>query len=216
MTIARDGFPFIAGGLGMGALLAAMYVASGFWPILVFGLIFIVFGCFCLVFFRNPRRTIPDDEAILVSPADGRILRVQPVEDPFVGRGTRVDIFLSIFDVHLNRIPASGKIAFVEYRPGRFFSAFKDKASEDNERTDVGISGAGGNLRVAQIAGSIARRIVCRVHQHDDVRRGQIFGLIRFGSRAEITFPRTYAAEVVVGQRLKGGVTIIGRWTGHG
>lgn len=174
-------------------------------------MILLLLGLFCLAFFRSPRRTIPTEDGILVSPADGKVLRVVEIDDEFVGRGHRVDIFLSVFDVHLNRIPASGEIKFVKYRPGKFFSAFKDKASEDNERTDIGIAGENGNLRVAQIAGSIARRIVCKIKANDAVGTGQLYGLIRFGSRTELSFPDNYTPCVKPGQHVKGGVTIVGR-----
>lgn len=211
MSIASDGYPFIAGALIPGVLLAGSYPWHHSTVLLVVGLIFILLGLACMGFFRNPRRIVPDDDTVLVSPADGRVLRVVEQDDEFVGRSRRVDIFLSVFDVHINRMPAGGTVSFVRHRPGRFFSAFKDKASVDNERVDVGLTGPHGNLRVAQIAGIIARRVVCRATERDIVRAGQVFGMIRFGSRTELTFPLAYIPCVKPGDRVKGGVTILGK-----
>ncbi|NMC44858.1 MAG: phosphatidylserine decarboxylase family protein [candidate division Zixibacteria bacterium] len=211
MRIASEGYPFIAGALIPGVLLAGLYPWHHLTPLLVVGIIFILLGLACMGFFRNPRRTVPDDDTVLVSPADGRVLRVIEQDDEFVGRSRRIDIFLSVFDVHINRMPAGGTVSFVRHRPGRFFSAFKDKASVDNERVDVGLTGPHGNLRVAQIAGIIARRIVCRAVERQVVTPGEIFGLIRFGSRTELTFPLTYTPCVKPGDRVKGGVTILGK-----
>lgn len=215
MSIASEGYPFIAGGLIPGAILAGSYPVHHLTILLVIGVVLILLGLACAGFFRNPRRTPPDDDAVLVSPADGRVLQIRESNDDFVGPGRRIDIFLSVFDVHINRMPARGTVSFVTHRPGRFFSAFKDKASEDNERVDVGLAGPHGNLRVAQIAGVIARRIVCRAAERDIVRSGQIFGLIRFGSRTELTMPVGYVPCVKPGDRVKGGVTIVGKLSDH-
>jgi len=168
-----------------------------------------------MAFFRNPDRKIPLDDKILLSPADGKVLQVVEVDDEYVGPGFRIDIFLSVLDVHVNRIPTAGRIDFVKYRAGKFFSAFKDKASEDNERTDIGISGSGGKFKVAQIAGSIARRIVCHIRESDEVVAGQLYGMIRFGSRTELTFSKKYRPCVKPGQRVKGGETIVGELTAN-
>lgn len=211
MRIASEGYPFIAGALIPGVLLAGLYPVHHLMALLIIGLVLILLGLACAGFFRNPRRTVPDDDAVLVSPADGRVLQVIDQDDEFVGRSRRIDIFLSVFDVHINRMPTGGTVAFVRHRPGRFFSAFKDKASEDNERVDVGLTGPHGNLRVAQIAGIIARRVVCRAVERQVVTPGEIFGLIRFGSRTELTFPLAYIPCVKPGDRVKGGVTILGK-----
>ena len=211
MTIAAEGYPFIIGSLIPGLLLTGLYPLHDLPVLLIPGIILVIFGLFCTAFFRNPSRTIPQGDTILVSPADGKVVAIQKTYDEFVGDAVKVDIFLSVFDVHLNRIPASGKIEFVKYRPGRFFSAFKDKASEDNERTDIGISTATGKFRVAQIAGFIARRIVCNVADADSVRKGQLYGMIRFGSRTELTFPPDFIPCIKRGQRVRGGETIIAR-----
>lgn len=211
MRIAKEGYPFIVGSLVPGVLLTFLYPVHEMTPLLVMGLVLLLFGCCCLAFFRNPNRIIPSNDTVLVSPADGKVLRINEVDDEYVGPGFRVDIFLSVLDVHLNRIPYSGKVEFVKYREGKFFSAFKDKASKDNERNDIGILGKWGKIRVAQIAGLIARRIVCHVREADEVATGQLYGMIRFGSRTELTFPKNYVPSVKPGQHVKGGVTIIGK-----
>jgi phosphatidylserine decarboxylase len=215
MTVAREGYPFIIGSLVPGLLLAALYPVHGMAALLVIGLLLTLFGLICVVFFRNPARTIPADDTVLVAPADGRVLAVRDVDDEYVGPACRIDIFLSVYDVHLNRMPAAGTVEFVHYRAGKFFSAFKDKASLGNERNDIGIAGRWGKLRVAQIAGWIARRIICRVQAADQVQAGQVCGMIRFGSRTEITFSKRYAPSVVPGQRVRGGETIVGKLIEH-
>ena len=210
MRIAREGYPFIIGTLVPGVLLTALYPIHHLSSVFIVGILLMVFGLACMGFFRNPVRNIPAADKILLSPADGKVLQVVEVDDEYVGPGFRVDIFLSVLDVHVNRIPTSGRIDFVKYRAGKFFSAFKDKASEDNERTDIGINGTWGKFKVAQIAGSIARRIVCHLREADEVEAGQLYGMIRFGSRTELTFSKRYRPCVKPGQRVRGGETIVG------
>ncbi len=215
MSIAREGYPFILSASIVGVTLAAISALWVWTPSLIVAAIFLLFAAACAGFFRNPTRAIPADESMVVSPADGRVLQVLEIDDEYVGQAYRVDIFLSIFDVHINRTPASGTVDFITYRSGRFISAFKDKASDQNERNDVGISGKWGRMRVAQIAGSVARRIVCHVREREPVSMGQVFGLIRFGSRTELTFPRTYTPCVKAGQHVKGGETVMGKLAQH-
>lgn len=215
MKVVSEGYPFIFGGFAVSALLMILYRLLDFFPFLIIALIALLFGLACTGFFRSPKRKIPDDDRALVSPADGKVLQILEIDDEYVGPAFRVDIFLSIFDVHVNRIPTAGTIDFIAYRPGRFISAFKDKASDQNERNDIGISGARGRLRVAQIAGSVARRIVCYVGEREQVESGQVCGMIRFGSRTEITFPKTYTPTVRPGQHVKGGETIVGKLDEH-
>lgn len=211
MTVAREGFPFIFGSLLPGMGLITFYTINHSSVMLGLGLFLISISLFCTAFFRNPNRDIPTDDRFLLSPADGKVIGINRVEDEYVGAAIKVDIFLSVFDVHLNRIPTTGQVDFVRYRPGKFISAFKDKASTDNERTDIGISGSWCKVRVTQIAGLIARRIVCRLSDNDTVKLGQLFGLIRFGSRTELTFPENCEVCVKVGDRVKGGETILGK-----
>ena len=171
----------------------------------------------CTYFFRDPWRVTPLRAGLMVSPADGRVLSVAPAVPPMeLELGTeammRIGIFLNVFDVHVNRIPVGGRIAKLSYRKGRFLNASLDKASEDNERMAIRISpaeGAGGDVAVVQIAGLIARRIVCDLREREDVVAGQRFGLIRFGSRTDVYLPAGWVPLVIAGQRVIGGETVI-------
>ncbi|HXS48791.1 MAG TPA: phosphatidylserine decarboxylase [Sphingomicrobium sp.] len=170
-------------------------------------------------FFRDPIRTTPDGDKLIVAPADGLITMIARVAPPPELRGadalpegecTRVSIFMSVFDVHINRAPISGRIKRIAYVPGKFVNADLDKASEDNERQHFLIEGADG-LKVAftQIAGLVARRIVSFVHEGDDVEAGQRIGLIRFGSRVDVYLPAGTSPRVLLGQRAIAGETVI-------
>ncbi|MBI1849597.1 MAG: phosphatidylserine decarboxylase family protein [Planctomycetes bacterium] len=171
---------------------------------------------FVLRFFRDPERPLPPDERAVVSPADGKITDVTVVrEEAFLGEeALRVGIFLSVFDVHVNRVPLSGKVAFIEYRPGKFRNALHTEAcSRENEANLVGLIAAGGlRVMVKQISGAIARRIVCPIQIGDSLRRGDRFGMIKFGSRTELFVPTRveFVVRVKVGDHVKGGETILG------
>jgi phosphatidylserine decarboxylase len=213
MSIAREGYPFILSASIFGVTSIGIFALWLWTPSLIAALVLLLFAMACAGFFRNPERCIPTDDSVIVSPADGKVLQIREVDDEYVGPAFRVDIFLSIFDVHINRAPASGTVDIITYRSGRFISAFKDKASDQNERNDVCLSGKWGRMRVAQIAGSVARRIVCRAREQESLSMGQIFGMIRFGSRTELTFPRVFTPCVKEGQHVRGGETVIGKLT---
>ena len=166
------------------------------------------------LFFRAPHRVTPTDPRLVVAPADGLVSLIeQATPPPELGlddtRRTRVSIFLSVFDVHVQRIPAGGTISAVAYRPGKFLSADLDKASEVNERNSLMIDSVAGPLVVTQIAGLIARRIVCQVGPGDEVRAGHTYGLIRFGSRVDTYLPAGSTVNVLLGQRTVGGETVL-------
>lgn len=173
----------------------------------------IVLLLFILYFFRNPEREIPVGDNLILSPADGRIMDIREVyDDSFInGHAIKVTIFLSLFNVHVNRSPISGKVMYRKYRPGKFFPAFKSHASELNERNTIGIENDNTKILVHQITGFVARRIVCYVDKNDYLKMGERFGLIKFGSCTEIVVPDSVQIEVKVGQTVKGGKTIIGR-----
>ncbi len=206
------GRPFIALFAGVTALLGLI---SG--PLFVLGLIL---TAWCFYFFRDPPRITPVRPGLIVSPADGKIVMIKEVA-PEAGLGLgdaprmRVSIFLNVFDVHVNRMPADGIVAACRYRAGKFFNASLDKASEDNERMAVvlRLAGehprAGQELGVVQIAGLIARRIVCDAREGDRVKAGQHYGIIRFGSRTDIYLPPVLQPLVAVGQYMLGGETVI-------
>jgi phosphatidylserine decarboxylase len=168
---------------------------------------------FVTAFFRNPQREIPADPKAVVSPADGKVIEIKQMDEPdfLKGRCIRVCVFMNVFNVHVNRIPLGGTIRKVQYFPGKFLVASLDKASELNERNAVLIEGAGGvKVLVIQIAGLVARRIVSYVSAGDSVKKGDRFGLIRFGSRLDLYLPKDTDIRVQLGQKVRGGETIMG------
>ena len=174
----------------------------------------LLLGIFVGSFFRNPERYPPFREGTIVSPADGRILSVTQVDGPELSgmaETTKVSIFMSVFNVHVNRAPVAGRVLEIHYKPGKFFSANLDKAAEENERNLVVMEDEQGRrIAFVQIAGLIARRIVCFVEPEDTLEKGERFGLIRFGSRVDLYLPTSTEIDVSVGQHVKGGETIIG------
>lgn len=163
-----------------------------------------------LGFFRDPERTPPALAGAVLAPADGRVMAVSEVSDPWVGRAVRVSIFLSPLDVHVNRAPVGGLVKNVEYVAGRFLAAYRPEASEENERCTVSVEGETAHVAVKQIAGVLARRIVCRVRPGDVLRAGQRYGLIRFGSRTDLVVPQETDIRVRVGDRVRGGESVMG------
>jgi phosphatidylserine decarboxylase len=204
--IAPEGYPFIVGS----AVLTFVAAVFGLYGLSLFLLALTAFVAF---FFRDPERRIPSEEGALVSPADGKVLVVEKVaESEFAdGEMLKISIFMSVFNVHVNRIPESGRVTDVVYHPGKFISANLDKASEDNERNALVFSlAAGHEIVVVQIAGLIARRIVCRVREGDRLNRGERFGLIRFGSRLDVYVPPNTEPAVNVGDKVSAGTSILG------
>lgn len=203
------GRPFVAAGAVTALLLGRLSPAAG-------TLGAVATAC-CAAFFRDPHRVPPDDPGLAVAPADGTVSSVALAPAPAeLGLSSqprpRVSVFLSVFDVHVQRIPASGEVLRTAYRPGKFLTADLDKASDDNERACVLLRSAGGHdLVVVQIAGLVARRIVCSVRPGDQVRTGETYGLIRFGSRVDLYLPPGSSVLVHPGQRTVGGETPLAR-----
>ncbi|OEU78135.1 MAG: phosphatidylserine decarboxylase [Desulfobacterales bacterium C00003060] len=204
--IAREGYPFI-----LGSALATVVVAVlGLNVLALFLFAVTLFVCF---FFRNPERVIPEEEGAVVSPADGKVVDVSIVQecDLAVEAMLKVSIFMSVFNVHVNRIPATGRVADIVYHPGKFFSANLDKASRDNERNAVCLEMDGGRkLIVVQVAGLIARRIICKIHKGDRLSRGERFGMICFGSRLDVYLPPDTVPAVSVGNKVMAGSSVLG------
>lgn len=199
--IAREGWPFIAAALAV--LIIFLTIGS-----LVLGLIGLFLLIFIIWFFRNPEREIPRGDDIVVSPADGKVIAIKDT-----GEGTKISIFMSILNVHINRVPCSGLVKKVEYNKGKFLVASKDKASLDNEQNAVTVVDAmGRTVRFVQIAGFIARRIVCYLKEGDRVVQGERFGLIRFGSRMDVYLQSGFKPRVTVGDKVQGGSTILGTY----
>ncbi|MFZ3217863.1 MAG: phosphatidylserine decarboxylase family protein [Candidatus Acidiferrales bacterium] len=175
------------------------------------GIILILLGLFVFYFFRDPQRTIPADSGIIVSPADGRIVEiVDEMLDSEMGH--RVSIFLSIWNVHVQRAPAAGRIADVVYRPGLFYAAFRSEASRENEQNIIYLHTPRGSVIFKQIAGAIARRVICWKEEGQEVAMGERVGLIRFGSRVDVWLPLDTQVIVQRGQNVKGGESVLAKW----
>lgn len=176
-------------------------------------LLFLVLLWFSCHFFRDPERVTPQDAGLCVSPADGRVIRIEPAEDPITGeRRTRISVFMNVFSVHVNRMPITGKIEAIRYFPGKYFNAAWDKASTDNERCAYLVRGEdGAALTMVQIAGLIARRIVCRVDEGDELARGERFGMIRFGSRVDLYVPSEYTVTTTIGEKVYAAESVLAR-----
>ncbi len=166
---------------------------------------------FTIYFFRDPERSIPQRENVVVSPADGRIIHVRDVSHfSLAAESVKVvTIYLSLWDVHINRVPVSGSITYLTHSQGHFYPAFDHRSANQNEHTLIGISGEMGKIFMKQIAGMVARRIVCHLQVGDQVIQGQRFGMIKFGSRVELVLPQSVTVKVSVGDRVRGGESII-------
>jgi phosphatidylserine decarboxylase len=206
--VARAGYPFIFAA----AFATAVFALLG---LTVLALIGLVATGFISYFFRDPDRVTPNIPDAIVSPADGKVIRVERLDETHFYNGAcmKISIFMSVFNVHVNRIPCDGTVSRITYFPGKFFSANLDKASRDNEHNAVFIDTERGlPICMVQIAGLVARRIICSVQKGDRVTRGQKMGLICFGSRVDVYLPSGTVPEVSVGDRVMAGTTVLGRF----
>jgi phosphatidylserine decarboxylase len=201
--IAREGWPFLAGSVVI-ALLATVWCAAWSIPLWIIAL-------FVLQFFRDPPRKIPQDAGAVLSPADGRIVAVERINDPYVNRESiKVSVFMNVFNVHSNRSPVDGTVQQVWYFPGKFVNADLDKASTENERNAVWLKTANGaDITSVQVAGLIARRILCYAKAGDALTRGQRYGFIRFGSRVDLYLPLGASVKVSIGDKVSATTTIL-------
>ena len=207
-SIAKAGYPLIF----IPAFVTVVLALLGMTTSSLIGLIVTLSIC---GFFRDPDRIIPDKEGIVVSPADGKVIAAGIEEDSpyYAGKTMKISIFMSVFNVHVNRMPCNGRIKEISYYPGKFFSANLDKASLQNEHNAVYVELENGNqICVVQIAGLIARRIICYAKSGDPVLRGQRFGLICFGSRLDVYLPATIELTAAVGDKVKAGASILGQF----
>ena len=204
LSIAREGLLYIA----IPAIVGGLLFLLGYWPV---ALLFIIAAAFMLYFFRDPERQIPSDPNLVVSPADGRVTRVSALVPEQGGSATLVSIFLSPLDVHINRSPIAGLITDVSYTKGKFLMATDERASLVNEQNALTIEGDNLNVVCKQIAGILARRIVCWKKAGDRVALGERIGLIKFSSRTDVVLPENVTVTVTEGMKVRGGTTIIGR-----
>ena len=202
--IAREGWPFLAGILVMAVLLS--YFVGGFIAFLVW-----IIALFVLQFFRDPGREIPQDAGAVLSPADGRVIKVERAQDPYGQReAILISVFMNVFNVHSNRSPVDGKIEKIQYFPGKFFNADMDKASLENERNAIVLTTHDNQtVTFVQVAGLIARRILCYVKAGDVLARGQRYGFIRFGSRVDVYLPLDAHVKVSIGDKVSATTTIL-------
>jgi len=204
--IAQEGYPFIVFSLIITVFVAFLGVC---WLLILSALI----SFFIIWFFRNPERYFREEEKVVISPADGKVIKVENIEmaGSMAGKYQKISIFMNVFSVHVNRIPYNGKIEAIEYHEGKFVSANLDKASSDNERNAIKILTENGSaIWAVQIAGLIARRIVCWVKKGDTVKKGERFGLIRFGSRVDVYLPESSRITVKIGQKVRAGESPLG------
>ncbi|MGH1357848.1 MAG: phosphatidylserine decarboxylase [Burkholderiaceae bacterium] len=202
--LAREGWPFIAAAI---VVALAVTLTLGFWASLFFWLIAI----FVIQFFRDPARPIPTGPADVLSPADGRVIKVETANDPYRNvEALKISVFMNVFNVHSNRVPIDGRVTTVDYKPGAFVNADLDKASEANERNALILERAdGAQLTCVQVAGLIARRILCYVSVGDQLSRGSRFGFIRFGSRVDVYLPVDAQPLVAIGQKVSASSTVL-------
>lgn len=202
--VCLEGLPIVLGGAFVTIVFAVMQ-----WEIMT--VLTLVFTVLSLNFFRDPERVVPTREDVAVSPADGRVVKVGRGVDPFTGQETNmVSIFMNVFNVHVNRSPLQGMVKDIRYSPGKFFNATLDKASKDNEQNALRVvDREGKDWTVVQIAGLVARRIVCWAEVGDNLEKGQRFGLIKFGSRLDVYYPDDYTSTIEPGETVLAGQSII-------
>ena len=214
--IERDGLRFIIPGVLATIVLWSLACCCCCVAYIIPAIIVTLLTLFVVYFFRDPQRTPPEGENLILSPGDGKIIINEQRTGSDGKSYTLVSIFLSVFDVHVNRIPISGKITHVQHVPGKFHKAFQPEAVAENERTEITVASKFGDVSFSQVAGILARRIVCRVKVGDEVKRGQRMGLIRFGSRIDMFLHPSVVIDIKIGDRVVGGESVIGRFPQNG
>lgn len=208
----REGVGLIIGMILFTAIVTTGAIVTSYWHLRIFAGVSAVATLLIINFFRDPDRDIPADPKYVLSPADGKVVEIkEEFENEYLKELTqRVSIFLSVFDVHVNRVPIAGRVGYFRYKKGSFVQAYKSEASSVNEQTIIGIENQKTKILFKQIAGLIARRIVCDIREGHVVKAGERFGMIKFGSRVDIFLPRDVEVEVTVNQKVKAGESIIG------
>ena len=216
----RDRLPFVRAGLAELLLIGGFFVlltlifAWFYWPVAI---PLAVVSLLIVWFFRNPNRRIPSAPGLVVSPADGKIVAINEIDDPDIGPAVEIGIFLSIFNVHVNRASISGTVIGLRYRPGKFLNALRPESARENEHLEIRVQQSempNRLIKIRQITGAIARRIVCWIAPGDHLARGEIFGMIKLGSRTELVLPRTRDLEIIVtiGENVKAGSSLMARY----
>ena len=211
MNFAREGVPFILVAMAIAAAAYAGALARRSWWLWLLAFVLTLLVLWVAYFFRDPERTGRRGERLVVSPADGRVIEIKEVDEPAFlhGRAIRISVFMNVFNVHVNRYPVSGKVAYVHYNPGKFLNAAAEKASLENEQSSIGVQTARHRVLFRQIAGLIARRIVTYSREGDDAEQGERMGLIRFGSRVDVFVPVGSTINVRLGDKPRSGVTVL-------
>ena len=211
MTFAREGAVVILAGAAAVVIVFALALVLRSWPLWVAGAVVLVIALWIAYFFRDPERTGPRGDRFVIAPADGRIVMITPVDEPdFIrGRAIRISIFMNIFNVHVNRYPVTGTVAYEKYNPGKFLNAAAEKASLENEQMSVGIERGAQRILVRQIAGLIARRIVTYARLGAPAAQGDRMGIIRFGSRVDVFVPPDAKIVARLGERPVAGATVL-------
>jgi phosphatidylserine decarboxylase len=212
LKIAREGLPFVIAGAAISAALWFFARTSGSLPLTLLAVVVTILAAWVFWFFRDPERVTPTGADFVISPADGKLVAITEVDEPgfMNGRAIRLSIFMNVLNVHVNRYPIDGRVAYVHYNHGKFLHAASEKASLDNEQMSVGIVGQSGKVLVRQIAGIIARRIVNYSRENQSVERGARMGLIRFGSRVDVFMPPGSELRIQIGEHTTAGTTVLG------
>ncbi len=211
MSVAREGVPFILVAVVLAVASDALALNRRSWPLWLLASVVTLVALWVVYFFRDPERPGPRGDALVIAPADGRIVHVTEIDEPAYlgGRALRISIFMNVFNVHVNRYPVSGTVEFRHYNPGKFLNAANEKSSLENEQMSVGIAHGATRVMMRQIAGLIARRIVTYSKVGDTARQGERMGLIRFGSRVDVFLPTSASVRVRVGQSSQAGITVL-------
>ena len=212
--MAKDGIGILIAVLLPTVLFSVISIINYSHPIIMVAGFGWLFSFFIVYFFRDPERSIPNDENVILSPGYGKVVQITEVDENtyLQSKARQVSIFLSVFDVHINRIPISGKVGYFSYIKGKFLQAFRPEASIVNEQTIIGIENHNCKILFKQIAGILARRIVCNIREGFAVERGKRFGMIKFGSRVDVLMPLDVEIMVTKNQKVKGGETVIGKY----
>lgn len=211
MNFAREGIPFILIALALAAVGYTAALVRRSWPLWLVAFVLTLLVLWVAYFFRDPERTGPRGQDLVISPADGRVIQIVEVDEPafLQGRAIRISVFMNVFNIHVNRYPVSGRVAYVHYNPGKFFNAAAEKSSLENEQMSIGVQAARHRVLFRQIAGFVARRIVTYSRVGDDAEQGERMGIIRFGSRVDVFVPVGSTVRAKIGDTPVAGTTVL-------